>query len=166
MNHEIKHMLGGYLLETIKRKIRGSYTSNEFKSHGKYHTSPFSSFPLFFPRKIFCPLLSFLSKNPAQTPLLQPAFPLKIQLQNPPPLQPAFSFFSPLFLSSSASHPRTPSHLPPQNQPTSEALRKTAKIIILASSSSSGEGGLQICPSSVEFTSVKNMNIGMKRKCE
>ena len=29
-------------------------------------------------------------------------------------------------------------------QPASEALRKTAKIIILASSSSSGEGGLQI----------------------
>ena len=86
MNHEIKHMLGGYLLETIKRKIRRSYTSNEFKSHGKYHTSPFSSFPLFFPRKIFYPLLSFLSKNPAPTPLLQPAFPLKIQLPKPSPL--------------------------------------------------------------------------------
>ena len=27
-------------------------------------------------------------------------------------------------------------------------------------------GGLQICPSSVEFTSARNMNTGMKRKCE
>ena len=27
-------------------------------------------------------------------------------------------------------------------------------------------GGLQICPSSVELTSVRNMNTGMKRKCE
>ena len=104
---------------------------------------PSPRFLCFFPEK--SSILSSASSLEIQlkTPLLQPAFPLKIQLQNRPPLQPAFPFFSPLFLSSSASHPRTPSHLPPQKQPTSEALRKTTKIIILASSSSSGEGGLQ-----------------------
>ena len=31
---------------------------------------------------------------------------------------------------------------------------------------SSIRGGLQICPSSVEFTSVRNINTGVKRKCE
>ena len=108
MNHEIKHMLGGYLLETIKRKIRRSYTSNEFKSHGKYHTSPFSSFPLFFPRKIFYPLLSFLSRNPAQNSPSPASFPSKNSAPKPSPSPASFSFlFSsvPLFLRKPSPYP-------------------------------------------------------------
>ena len=35
-----------------------------------------------------------------------------------------------------------------------------------AAANQATHGGLQICPSSVEFTNVKNMNTGVKGKCE
>ena len=38
-------------------------------------------------------------------------------------------------------------------------LKKTTSLSLL-------KGGLQICPSSVEFTNVRNMNTRAKRKCE
>ena len=75
MNHETKHMLGWYLLETIKRKIRRSYTSNESKSHGKYHTSPFSSFLLSFSQpKTHCSLLALSFQKTATPPEHAPLY--------------------------------------------------------------------------------------------
>ena len=103
---------------------------------------PSPHFLCFFPRKIFCPLLSFLSKNPAQNCLpLQPAFSLKIQLKlSPSSASFLFLFFlGPLlplvFLSSSASHC------------FSLLLPVPSRVQLPQSSSSSGgEGGSTMVP--------------------
>ena len=40
------------------------------------------------------------------------------------------------------------------------------KLILKKKKKKKKNGGLQICPSLVEFTSVRNMNTKVKRKCE
>ena len=73
------------------------------------------------------------------------------------------------FLSLFSSFPDfSPSNLPllPVLSITSNLTHSPNKKIIFFSSLSSKQGGLQICPSSVELTSVRNMNTEVKGKCE
>ena len=108
-----------------------------------------------------------------------PALSLLFLQASPPPIAPetpfSFSLFSSvcLFLSKpsclllhvpSGGYPS--SSLAAREQPTWEAVRKPQKIIIIKKAQAPRGGGLQICPSSVEFTSTRNMNTEMKRKCE
>ena len=45
-------------------------------------------------------------------------------------------------------------------------IRVTRKIIKNKMKTPPSDGGLQICPSSVKFTSARNVNTKVKRKCE
>ena len=76
------------------------------------------------------------------------------------------SFSSKLSLAATNSSPH-PIPWPPKvaRFPGGQKSNHDSKIKMAKNSSSPG-GGLQICPSSVELTSVRNMNTRVKSKCE
>ena len=115
-------------------------------------------------RFLFFLLLFFpiFTRKPSATPLFPAQQPQKLQ---PPPWRgPPASSRAPCSCSSKKPGPPFKCH-PPGASQVAGRLNINAYIYIYIYKQSQ-RGGLQICPSSVKFTSAKNMNTEVKRKCE
>ena len=128
-----------------KNSLKGSLSKVSsslvpFPSH-LYHSCPPSVSFLFFISSLaghYQPYYSFISQHGSSTPSMAPAI----------SMQPV------------SWEKRPPSHPPPLFQKGN--AKKREKL----SPGALHKRGLQICPSLVELTSVRNVNTGMKNKCK